>query len=73
MRQVSLEKVIKEGRTNPQMKRTGEKITCMIEGITPEMVGSLIELKKLPGMWVIDIVEEDVIEVQSVKRNYYVG
>lgn len=73
MRQCQLEKVIREGRNNPQMKRTGEKLTAMIDGITPEMKGSLLELKKVPGMWVIDEVDEEQIEVQQVKKNYHVG
>ncbi len=72
MRQCELEKVVKE-RNNPLLKRSGEKLTSYLDGITPEMVGSILELKKVPGMWVLTSVNADDIAYNQIKKNSYVG
>jgi hypothetical protein len=72
MRLCELEKVIRE-RNNPLLKRSGEKLSCYLEGVTLEMVGSIVELKKVPGTWTINIVEKDDLPFHQLKRNSYVG
>ncbi len=72
MRQCELEKVVKE-RNNPQLKRSGEKLTSYLDGITPEMVGSILELKKVPGQWVLTSVNANDISYNQIKKNSYVG
>lgn len=72
MRQCELEKVTKQ-RNNPQLTRTGEKITCYLDGITPAMIGSIIELRKFAGTWALNSVEDNDIECHQIKRNSYVG
>lgn len=72
MRQVELESITKT-RNNPQLSRSGEKMSCYLDGITPEMVGSILELRKVPGKWVINSVDENDIAFHQVKINSYVG
>jgi len=72
MRLCNLEKVTKS-RNNPQLTRTGEVISCFLDGIKPEMAGSIIELRKMPGQWVLNKVEDGDIEHHQIKRNSYVG
>jgi len=72
MRQCELERVIRE-RGNPKLKRTGEKMVTFINDVTQDMVGAIIDLKKVDGMWVIDKVHEQNIETHQIKRNWHVG
>lgn len=72
MRQCELEKVAKT-RNNPQLTRTGEKLQCYLDGITSDMIGSIIELRKVPGSWVLNAVDSNDIECHQIKRNSYVG
>lgn len=72
MRQVELESITKT-RNNPQLSRSGERMVCYLDGITPEMIGSILELRKVPGKWVINGVDENDIAFHQVKVNSYVG
>jgi hypothetical protein len=72
MRQCELERVIRE-KGNPKLKRTGEKLVSFISGISDEMLGSIIELKKNKGLWVVDKIQEQDIELHQIKRNWSAG
>lgn len=72
MRLCNLEKVTKT-RSNPKLTRTGEMLSCFLDGITPEMTGSIIELRKIPGQWALNKVEDGEIDCHQIKRNSYVG
>ncbi len=72
MRLCELEKVIRE-RNNPLLKRSGEKLSCYLENVAPEMVGAIVELKKVPGTWIINIIEEDDLPFHQLKRSSFVG
>lgn len=69
MRQCELERVIRE-KGNPKLKRTGEKLSSFVIGVETEMQGQIIELKKNRGLWVIDRVHEQVVELHQLKRNW---
>jgi hypothetical protein len=71
MRQCELEKVVRE-KGNPKLKRTGEKLNLFVDGISKVMVGSIIELKKSPGMWVVDKIYTQEITFHKIKRNWAV-
>lgn len=72
MRQCELEKVIREkGQTN--LKRTGEKLVTFLDKVTPEIQGSIIDLKKIEGLWVLDVVHDQEIETHQIRRNWSVG
>jgi len=71
MRQCELAKVIKE-KGDTSLQRTGEKLTAYLTPITPDMVGAIIELKKVPGLWIVDKVDENEIQRYEIKRNWYV-
>ncbi len=53
--------------------RTGDKLTSFIDGVTPDMKGAIIEIKKLKGLWVVDAVHDQEIETHQIKRNWHVG
>lgn len=72
MRQCELERVVRE-KGNPKLKRTGEKLNSLIEGVSSGMEGSIIELKKSRGMWVVDKIHKQDIELYQLKRNWSVG
>lgn len=72
MRQCELERVVRE-KGNLKLKRTGEKLTSFVDGVTPGMEGAIIELKKSRGMWVVDSIEEQDVELHQLKRNWSVG
>lgn len=72
MRQCELEKVIRE-KGNPRLKRTGTKLVTFIDEVTSDMVGAIIDLKKVEGLWVIDKIHEVDIERHQIKRNWHVG
>ena len=72
MRQCELERVTKT-RNNPQLTRTGERLVCYLDGVTPAMVGSILELRKISGQFALNIVEEDDIQCNQIKKNSYVG
>jgi len=72
MRQCELERVVRE-KGNPKLKRTGEKLISFVNGVSSGMEGSIIELKKRLGLWVIDKISEQDIEVYNLKRNWSVG
>lgn len=72
MRQCELERVIKQ-RNNPQLSRTGEKLICYLDGITSEMIGAIIELRKSTGTWVLNAVKNNDIDYHLIKRNSYVS
>jgi len=71
MRQCELAKVIQE-KGESSLTRTGEVLVAFLNVVTPEMVGAIIELKKVPGLWIVDKVDEKEIERYEVKRNWYV-
>ena len=72
MRQCELERVVKEKGT-VNFHRTGEKMVTFIDGITPDMKGSIIDLKKCKGLWVILSVHETEVQMHEIKRNWHVG
>lgn len=72
MRQCELERVVRE-KGNPKLKRTGEKLVSFVNGISAGMEGAIVELKKNRGMWVIDKINDQDIEIYQVKRNWSVG
>jgi hypothetical protein len=72
MRQCELEKVIRE-KGNPKLKRTGKKKITFIDGVTPDMEGVIIDLKKVEGLWVIDKIHDVDVEIHQIKRNWHVG
>jgi exoribonuclease R len=72
MRQCELERVAHE-KGNFLLKRTGEKKIAYVEGVTPEMAGVIIDLKKVEGLWVVDKVHEPEIEKYQIKRTWHVG
>lgn len=72
MRQCELEKVVRE-KGDPKFKRTGEKMVSFIDKITVDMVGSIIDLKKVEGFWVVNSVYEQDIEMHKINRNWHVG
>jgi len=72
MRQCELERVIRE-KGSIKMKRTGEKLVAFVEGITLDMIGAIVDLKKLSGFWVIDKVHEQDIEKHQIKHSWHVG
>jgi hypothetical protein len=72
MRQCELEKVIRE-KGNFKLKRTGEKLVAFVDGITLEMIGSIVDLKKIEGLWVVDKIHEQDIEKHQIKRSWHVG
>lgn len=72
MRQCELEKVSGE-KGSFKLKRTGEKLVAFIEGVTPEMIGAIIDLKKIEGMWVVDKIHDQDIEKYQIKRSWHVG
>lgn len=72
MRQCELEKVIRE-KGCYDMKRTGEKLVAFIDGITLDMVGSIIDLRKVEGLWVIDKVHDQDIQKHKINHSWHVG
>lgn len=72
MKQCELEKVIRQkGEMN--LKRTGEKLVSFVDGITDDMQGAIIELRKMPGLWVVDKIHDQDVETHYLKRNWSVG
>lgn len=71
MRQCELERVIRE-KGNPKLKRTGERLTTLVDGISKVTEGSIIELKKSRGMWVVDKIYDQEITLHHLKRNWSV-
>jgi hypothetical protein len=72
MRQCELERVIRE-KGNPKLKRTGEKLVSFVDGVDSEMVGAIIELKKNRGLWVVDQIHDQDVELHQLKRNWSAG
>lgn len=72
MRQCDLERVVRE-KGNPKLKRTGEKLMTFVDGVTMGMEGAIIELKKNRGMWVVDKIHDQDVELHQLKRNWSVG
>ncbi len=72
MRRCELERVIRE-KGNPKLKRTGEKLVSFVDGVSAGMEGSIIELKKSRGMWVVDRINEQEVEIHKLKRNWSVS
>ncbi len=72
MRQCELEKVIRE-KGNTKLKRTGEKLTAFLSGVSIGMDGSIIELKKNTGLWVIDKIYDHEVKTFQLKRNWSVS
>lgn len=72
MRQCELERVVRE-KGNPKLKRTGEKLLSFVNGITSGMEGAIIELKKNKGMWVVDKIYDQDVEINQLKRNWSVS
>jgi len=55
------------------LKRTGEKLSSFVNGVTEGMEGAIIELKKDRGMWVVDKVHDQDVELHQLKRNWSAG
>ncbi len=72
MRKCELERVIRE-KGNPKLKRTGEKLVSFVGGVDEGMEGSIIELKKTRGTWVVDTIHKQEVEIHQLKRNWSVG
>jgi hypothetical protein len=72
MKQCELERVIRE-KGNPKLKRTGEKLNAFVNGVLEGMEGAIVELKKSKGLWVIDKIHGQEIELHQLKRNWSVG
>lgn len=72
MRQCDLEKVVRE-KGSQSLKRTGDKMVTFLDKVTPEMQGAIVDLKKVDGLWVIDKVYDQEIELHQIKRNWHVG
>lgn len=72
MRQCELERVVRE-KGNPKLKRTGEKLTSFVEGISEGMENAIIELKKSRGLWVVDKIHDQDVELHQLKRNWSVS
>lgn len=72
MRKCELERVIRE-KGNPKLKRTGEKLVSFVAGVDQGMEGSIIELKKSRGTWVVDLIHDQEVEIHQLKRNWSVG
>ena len=71
MKHCELERVIRE-KGNPKLKRTGEKLVSFIEGVSDDMEGAIIELKKKRGIWVVDKVSDQEVLIHKLKRNWAV-
>lgn len=71
MRQCELERVVRE-KGNPKLKRTGEKLVSFVDGINEGLEGAIIELKKSRGLWVIDKIHGQDVELHQLKRNWSV-
>ena len=72
MRLCELERVVRE-KGNPKLKRTGDKLNSFVDGISIGMEGAIIELKKNRGLWVIDKIHEQDVELHQLKRNWSVS
>lgn len=72
MRQCELEKVTSE-KGSFLKKRTGEKMVAFIDGVTPDMTGSIVDLRKVEGLWVIDKIHDVDIEKHQIRRSWHVG
>lgn len=72
MRQCELERVVRE-KGNPKLKRTGDRLVSFVDGVTVEMQGAIIELKKSKGMWVVDKIHDQDVELHQLKRNWSVN
>lgn len=69
MRQCDLERVVRE-KGNTKLKRTGDKLTSFVDGVDHEMQGAIIELKKNRGLWVVDRIHDQDVELHQLKRNW---
>jgi len=72
MRRCELEKVVRE-KGSTKLKRTGEKLISFIDGISDGFHGAIIELKKCPGTWVIDKIDDQDVQLYQLKRNWSVN
>jgi hypothetical protein len=72
MRQCELERVERK-KGIPNLVRTGEKLVTFIDGVTDDMEGDIIDLKKKEGLWVIDKIHDQEIQHHMIKRNWNVG
>lgn len=72
MRQCELERVVRE-KGNPKLKRTGEKLSSFVQGVSPGMESAIIELKKNRGLWVVDKIHDQDVETHQLKRNWSVN
>jgi len=70
MKQVELEKVTRE---KANLRRSGEKITTFLDSVTSDMVGAIVELKKVKGLWIVDKISEVDYETHQIKRNWSLG
>lgn len=71
MRQCELERVVRE-KGNPKLKRTGEKLVSFVDGVSEGLEGAIIELKKSRGLWVVDKIHDQDVELHQLKRNWSV-
>ncbi len=72
MKQCELEKLTKE-KGQHSFKRTGIKMVTFIEDVTQDMLGTIIDLKKVDGSWIIDKINDQEIETHQIKRSWHVG
>lgn len=67
MKQCELERVIRQ-KGNMSLKRTGEKLVTFVKGITEDMKGQIVELKRDRGLWIVDKVSGAKYDFHEIKR-----
>ena len=72
MRQCEIQRVVESDFKNIY-NRTGKKVITFIDNVTKDMVGNIIDLKNLNGLWVINAVYDPEIEKQEIRRSWHVG
>ena len=72
MRQCILTKV-EPCKETSMLKKTGNSIITMLDKVQPGMEGSIVELKRVKGFWVLDSIEKDESTFNKVKCQFSVG
>jgi hypothetical protein len=72
MRQCEIQRVVESDFKNIY-NRTGKKVITFIDNVNKDMVGNIINLKNLNGLWVINAVYDPEIEKQEIRRSWHVG
>lgn len=71
MHQCLLEKVVK--KSPGYFVRTRQKMIAFVEGVTPNLKGKMIDLKKKDGIYFIEEVFEKSIDRNEINRRWDVG